>query len=77
MTRRRERDGAKYFGPFYGSTSVHVVLKLIRQYYPPHTCKSMMGSAHVCNTICITVRRALIKYLPDYRKYIDEIVELF
>ena len=79
MTRRLERDGAKYFGPFTDVTAVHVVLKLIRQYYPLRTCKSMKVERpclqyhmHYCEAPCfhkISVQ--------DYRKYIDEIIALF
>ena len=79
MTRRLERDGAKYFGPFTDVTSVHVVLKLIRQYYPLRICKSMKVERpclqyhmHYCEAPCFNKIS-----VPDYRKYIDEIVELF
>ena len=79
MTRRLERDGAKYFGPFTDVTSVHVVLKLIGQYYPLRTCKSMKVERpclqyhmHYCEAPCFNKIS-----VSDYRKYIDEIVELF
>ena len=79
MTRRLERDGAKYFGPFTDVTSVHVVLKLIRQYYPLSTCKSMKVERpclqyhmHYCEAPCFNKIS-----VSDYRKYIDEIIELF
>ena len=79
MTRRLERDGAKYFGPFTDVTSVHVVLKSIRQYYPLRTCKSMKVERpclqyhmHYCEAPCFNKIS-----IPDYRKYIDEIIELF
>ena len=79
MTRRLERDGAKYFGPFTDVTSVHVVLKLIHQYYPLRTCKSMKVERpclqyhmHYCEAPCFNKIS-----IPDYRKYIDEIIELF
>ena len=79
MTRRLERDGAKYFGPFTDVTSVHVVLKLIRQYYPLRICKSMKVERpclqyhmHYCEAPCFNKIS-----VSDYRKYIDEIIELF
>ena len=79
MTRRLERDGAKYFGPFTDVTSVHVVLKLIRQSYPLRTCKSMKVERpclqyhmHYCEAPCFNKIS-----VSDYRKYIDEIIELF
>ena len=79
MTRRLERDGAKYFGPFTDVTAVHVVLKLIRQYFPLRTCKSMKVERpclqyhmHYCEAPCFHKIS-----VPDYRKYIDEIIALF
>lgn len=79
MTRRLERDGAKYFGPFTDVTAVHVVLKLISQYFPLRTCKSMKVERpclqyhmHYCEAPCFHKISVL-----DYRKYIDEIIELF
>ena len=79
MTRRLERDGAKYFGPFTDVTAVPVVLKLIRQYFPLRTCKSMKVERpclqyhmHYCEAPCFHKIS-----VPDYRKYIDEIIELF
>ena len=79
MTRRLERDGAKYFGPFTDVTAVHVVLKLIRQHFPLRTCKSMKVERpclqyhmHYCEAPCFHKIS-----VPDYRKYIDEIIALF
>ena len=79
MTRRLERDGAKYFGPFTDVTAVYVVLKLIRQYYPLRTCKSMKVARpclqyhmHYCEAPCFNKIS-----ISDYGKYIDEIIELF
>ena len=79
MTRRLERDGAKYFGPFTDVTAVHVVLKLIRQHFLLRTCKSMKVERpclqyhmHYCEAPCFHKIS-----VPDYRKYIDEIIALF
>ncbi|MCI5836514.1 MAG: excinuclease ABC subunit UvrC [Veillonellaceae bacterium] len=41
MTRRLERDGARYLGPFTDVGAVARTLKLIRQLYPLRTCRSM------------------------------------
>ncbi|MDR2656283.1 MAG: excinuclease ABC subunit UvrC [Oscillospiraceae bacterium] len=38
FVRRTQRDGAKYFGPYLGATSVREVLDLLRQIYPLRTC---------------------------------------
>ena len=79
MTRRLERDGAKYFGPFTDVTAVHHVLRILRAYYPLRTCKSMKVERpclqyhmHYCEGPCM-------KYVTveAYRTYIDDIVALF
>ena len=79
MTRRLERDGAKYFGPFTDVTAVHHVLRILRSYYPLRTCKSMKVERpclqyhmHYCEGPCM-------KYVTveSYRRYIDDIVALF
>ncbi|MDR1599701.1 MAG: excinuclease ABC subunit UvrC [Oscillospiraceae bacterium] len=38
FVRRTQRDGAKYFGPYLGATSVREALDLLRQVYPLRTC---------------------------------------
>ena len=79
MTRRMERDGAKYFGPFTEVTAVHQVLKLLRLYYPLRTCRSMKVDRpclqyhmHYCEAPCVGLVKA-----EKYRTYIDEVVQLF
>lgn len=79
MTRRLERDGAKYFGPFADVTAVHHVLRILRSYYPLRTCKSMKVERpclqyhmHYCEGPCMNYVT-----VESYRKYIDDIVALF
>ena len=79
MTRRLERDGAKYFGPFTDVTAVHHVLRILRSYYPLRTCKSMKVERpclqyhmHYCEAPCMNYVT-----VEAYRKYIDDIVALF
>lgn len=79
MTRRLERDGAKYFGPFTDVTAVHHVLRILRSYYPLRTCKSMKVERpclqyhmHYCEGPCMNYVT-----VETYRKYIDDIVALF
>lgn len=38
ITRRTENDGATYFGPYIGASSVRQVLLLLRKIYPLRTC---------------------------------------
>ena len=79
MTRRMERDEAKYFGPFTDVTAVHQVLKLLCLYYPLRTCRSMKVDRpclqyhmHYCEAPCVGLVKA-----EKYRTYIDEVVQLF
>lgn len=79
MTRRLERDGAKYFGPFTDVTAVHHVLRILRSYYPLRTCKSMKVERpclqyhmHYCEGPCMNYVT-----VEAYRRYIDDIVALF
>lgn len=79
MTRRMERDEAKYFGPFTDVTAVHQVLKLLYLYYPLRTCRSMKVDRpclqyhmHYCEAPCVGLVKA-----EKYRTYIDEVVQLF
>ena len=79
MTRRMERDGAKYFGPFTDGTAVDQGLKLLCLYYPLRTCRSMKVDRpclqyhmHYCEAPCVGLVKA-----EKYRTYIDEVVQLF
>ncbi|HML48509.1 MAG TPA: GIY-YIG nuclease family protein, partial [Clostridia bacterium] len=38
LVRRTQQDGAKYFGPYIGATTVREVLDLLRQIFPLRTC---------------------------------------
>lgn len=38
MTRRLENDGAKYFGPYMGSTTIKDTLELVRKIFKPPQC---------------------------------------
>ena len=38
LVRRAAKDGAKYFGPYFGTQSVREVMDLLRQVFPLRTC---------------------------------------
>ncbi len=38
LTRKQEKDGAKYFGPYQGATVVREVLDVVRSVFPVRTC---------------------------------------
>jgi len=40
-TRRVQKDGARYFGPYTNAGSVHEVLKLMRKLFPLRSCRTL------------------------------------
>jgi excinuclease ABC subunit C len=79
VTRRFQRDGARYFGPFASAGSVRKTLRLIKKIFPFRSCnKSIDGKArrpclnyyiHRCLGPCIG---AVSK--EEYRELINEVV---
>lgn len=39
LVRRVQNDGAKYFGPYIGATSLREVIEIVRKVFPLRTCK--------------------------------------
>jgi excinuclease ABC subunit C len=39
VSRRRDKDGARYFGPYSSATAMHDTLALIQELFPLRTCK--------------------------------------
>lgn len=79
MTRRLERDGAKYFGPFTDVTAVHQTLKVLRQQFPLRTCRSMKVDRPCLQYHMQYCEAPCAGYITKehYKAYIDEIVALF
>ncbi|MCL1795704.1 MAG: excinuclease ABC subunit UvrC [Clostridia bacterium] len=44
LVRRIEKDGARYFGPYYSAVAVHEVLDVLRHTFPLRTCKAAPDS---------------------------------
>jgi len=40
-TRRVQKDGARYFGPYTNAGSVHEVIKLMRKLFPLRSCRAL------------------------------------
>ena len=40
-TRRVQKDGARYFGPYTDSGAMHATIRLLRQLFPIRTCRSL------------------------------------
>ncbi|MBI1802719.1 MAG: excinuclease ABC subunit UvrC [Chloroflexi bacterium] len=81
MTRRMERDGARYYGPFTAAWAVYETLNTLRRVFPYLTCDReingrdpracMYYDIKLCNAPCIgAVRRdeyrAVIQQLSDF-----------
>ena len=47
LVRRTQKDGAKYFGPYLGTSRVREVMDLLRQIYPLRTCARDLSSVKV------------------------------
>ncbi len=41
VTRRQQRDGAKYYGPYADVSAMHATVKLLRSMFPLRTCRKM------------------------------------
>jgi len=41
VTRRVQKDGARYFGPYTNAGSVHEVIKLMRKLFPLRSCRTL------------------------------------
>ena len=79
VTRRLEKDGARYFGPFASASSVRQTLSLLRRIFPFRSCKrTITGSdsrpcleyhIHRCLGPCIgAVSR------EEYQQVIDQVI---
>jgi len=45
VTRKKEDDGARYFGPYTSAGLLREALKIIRRHFPYRSCKQMPGEA--------------------------------
>jgi excinuclease ABC subunit C len=46
-TRRYQKDGGEYFGPFTSGRSMHAVLELCRKLYPIRTCNLVLSDENI------------------------------
>ena len=46
ITRRLEKDGAKYFGPYIGANAVRQVIEAVRGVFPLRSCKQVLPAEH-------------------------------
>ena len=45
ITRRMEKDGAKYFGPYIGANAVRQVIEAVRDVFPLRSCRQALPAA--------------------------------
>ncbi|MFQ5934767.1 MAG: excinuclease ABC subunit UvrC, partial [Dehalococcoidia bacterium] len=79
FTRRREGDGARYFGPFASASSVRKTLDLIKKLFPYRSCtKTITGTdvrpcldyyIHRCVGPCIGAASK-----EEYHKVVDQVI---
>ena len=46
VTRRMEKDGARYFGPYIGANAVRQVIEAVRGVFPLRTCRQELPAKH-------------------------------
>ena len=81
LARRQEKDGAKYFGPYQGSTVVREVLDAVRMVFPIRVCRHAINPdkprrpcVHHQVGQCPAPCAGLISK-EDYRKTIDGVID--
>lgn len=79
MTRRIERDGAKYFGPFTDVMAVHRTLRLLHHIFPLRTCRNMKVERPCLQYHMKRCAAPCVGYITkdEYRPYIEQAVGLF
>lgn len=76
ITRRVQRDGAKYFGPYTNGTALHESLKLLKRLFPIRSCRRMDARRpcleyHIKR--CLAPCSGLISQ-ADYQLMVDEVL---
>ena len=81
LARRQEKDGAKYFGPYQGSTVVREVLDAVRMVFPIRVCRHAVNPekprrpcVHHQVGQCPAPCAGLVSK-EDYRKTIDGVID--
>ena len=79
ITRKYKNDGSKYFGPYANPGAAKEMLNFIKQKYKIRQCKNFKSNDRAC--LNYHIKRCLapcVGYISkdDYRKQIDEIIDL-
>ena len=81
ITRKLIRDGARYFGPYFGSVNARDLLALINTTFALRTCNLNLNNGHKARRECLNYHLGLC-YAPcvgkinkqEYRKVIDNVI---
>ncbi|GFR35767.1 UvrABC system protein C [Thermobrachium celere] len=83
ITRRYERDGAKYFGPYTDTSAVRETINLIRKLFKIRTCRKNLKYGVEVDRPCLNyhINKCLApctgKVDPeDYKQFIDDVLRL-
>src|SRR5712691_5404585 len=83
VARRVQKDGAAYFGPFYPATAMRQTLRLVRQLFPPRTCRIKIDGTlprpclqyyiHRCHAPCTgwETREGYGKTVRDVQRFLE------
>ena len=79
ITRRKINDGSKYFGPYANPGAAKEMVNFIKQKYKIRQCRSFKSNQRAC--LNYHIKKCLapcVGYISkeEYRKQIDEIIEL-
>lgn len=81
ITRRLKRDGAKYFGPYFGQVNARDLLQLINSTFSLKTCKLNLNNGKKFKRECLNYHMGIC-YAPcvgriskeDYKKEINKVI---
>lgn len=81
ITRRLKKDGAKYFGPYFGSVNARELLSLINTTFSLKTCHLNLNNGKQAKRECLNYHMGIC-HAPcvgkiskeDYRKEIDKVI---
>ncbi len=80
MVRKVEKDGAKYFGPYYSAWTVNTTLEALRKVFPLRPCTKEITAGRLADRPCLNYHIGLCrgaccgKITPEeYRELADEL----
>lgn len=75
MTRRRKKDGARYFGPYSSSSAMWATLKLLADLFPLRKCKGSTLTPRKRACLNLQMGKCLGPCLgrADHRLYLDQV----